>query len=131
MIKKTRTDQLLDAFENFHEENPVVWDLFQQFALAAIERGSKHYSSNAIFERIRWHIEIETEGSNVKLNNNFRAYYARMFHLAKPQYDGFFRNRRLVSDDKAAYDEDIQVSDLSGPNDDETVAARIQEILNA
>lgn len=126
---KTRTDQLLDAFERFHGENPIVWELFQKFTQAVIARGSAHYSSKAIFERIRWHIDIETEGSRVKLNNNFTAYYARMFHLAQPQYDGFFRNRRLVSEDDASYENDIQVADSEGPNEEEGVVDRIRSIL--
>ena len=128
---KKRTDQLLDAFEHYHKENPIVWELFQKFTQAVIARGSTHYSSKAIFERIRWHIDIETRGSGVKLNNNFTAYYARMFHLAQPNYDGFFRNRRLVSEDSTAYPTDIQVPNLDGPGDEETVGLRIRDILAA
>jgi hypothetical protein len=128
---KTRTEQLLDAFERYHKENPIVWELFQKFTQAVIARGSAHYSSKAIFERIRWHIDIETKGGTVKLNNNFTAYYARMFHLAQPKYDGFFRNRRLVSEDSTAYLTDIQVLDLDGPSDEETVGLRIRDILAA
>jgi len=55
--RRTRTDQLLDAFIAFHENHPGVWVLFQRFALDARRAGRKNYSSNAIFERIRWHID--------------------------------------------------------------------------
>ena len=92
---RTRADQILDAFEKFHAKNPEVWKLFLRFSIQAHETGRLHYSSNAIFERIRWHIEIEIKGEEVKLNNNFRAHYARMFHLYRPDINGFFRNRKL------------------------------------
>lgn len=78
---------------NFHEENPAVWDLFQAFTFEAINAGHKHYSAMAIIQRIRWHTGVETKGSRFKINNNHVAYYARMFHVAYPEHDGFFRLR--------------------------------------
>lgn len=128
---RTRADQILAAFETFHANNPDVWPLFQKFALAVIATGRKHYSSNAIFERIRWHVEIETVGDTVKLNDHFRAYYARMFHLAYPEHDGFFRNRRLISEERSAAENDVQVFDLGPPGAETTITEKLQRILNA
>jgi hypothetical protein len=96
-----------------------------------IASGQTNYSSKSIFERIRWHVEIETKSEEVKLNNNFSAYYARLFHLAYPQHRGFFRNRRLVSDDVAAHGTDVQVFDSGPPNEEEAITNRITAILNA
>lgn len=127
---RTRTDQLLDSFSKFHENNPDIWKLFQRFALDVINSGQDRYSANAIFERIRWHVEIDTKGSEVKLSNNHRAYYARLFHLAHPQHDGFFRNRRLRSEDVAAYQEDIEVFHSGPPSEEDTITRRLTEILN-
>ena len=127
--RETRTDQLLNAFAGFHHHNPGVWLLFQRFALDVISSGLTNYSSNAIFERIRWHIEIETKSDEVKLNNNFRAYYARMFHLAYPQSEGFFRNRRLISGDVAAHSNDVQVFNSGPPGEEETITERLAHIL--
>lgn len=127
---KTRTDQLLNAFADFHQSHPSVWRFFQRFALEVISSGRSNYSSNAIFERIRWHMEIESKNDEVKLNNNFRAYYARMFHLAHPDHNGFFRNRRLTSEDVKAYDNDIQVFHSGDPGEESTIIERLTAILN-
>lgn len=73
-------------------ENPKVWELFTRFAEMVKGRGYNHYSSNAIFERIRWEIEIETSGDIFKMNNNYRAYYARKLML-RPDFQKFFEIR--------------------------------------
>jgi hypothetical protein len=127
--KKSRAEQILDAFETFHRNNPVVWTLFKRFSLAANASGRDHYSAKAVFERLRWHIEIETNGGDVKLNNNFTAYYARLFHLAHPNLDGFFRNRTLISDTHEAHQRDRQEF-IDAPAEEENgINARLQIIL--
>ena len=86
-------DTLKRAWWEWHKQNPHVWDLFQKYTFQAINRGYDHYSVNAIFERIRWHTDIETTGDQFKINNNHRAYYARYFHHMHPDYSDFFRTR--------------------------------------
>ena len=88
-------NKLKDKWEKFHSSNPEVWDLFVKFTFQAIESGRSHYSANAIFERIRWHTDIETSGDTFKLSNNHRAYYARHFHEKYPQHEGFFRTKQI------------------------------------
>lgn len=114
-VGKTRADQIFEAFVEFFQANPSVWRLFKQFTFDAINAGRENYSSNAIFERIRWHVDIDinTPGE-LKLNNNFRAYYARLFHLAYPKHSGFFRNRKRTSENVDAYGDDIQ--EFVGPD---------------
>lgn len=94
-------------FDRYDRDNPHIWRLFVKFAFTAINRGYKHYSANGIFERIRWHIDVETNewrpnpddpSMTLKLCNNHRAYYARKFHKTYPQHDGFFRTRELRSE---------------------------------
>jgi hypothetical protein len=94
----TRAEQILKAFIEFHAENPKVWELFKRYARQAINAGRKHHSSKAVFERLRWYFDFETSGQ-VKLNNNFTAYYARLFHAKFPEHDGFFQNRKRISED--------------------------------
>ena len=129
--ERTRADQILDAFEKFHGKNPQVWQLFRRFALNAYQTGRDHYSAKAVFERIRWHIEIETSGGEVKLNNNFTAYYARMFHIYRPDLDGFFRNRKLISESEAAAENDGQVFISKQAGEEKAIQSRLREILNA
>lgn len=80
-------------------EHPTVWELFVRFTHERIRRGFRHYSVNAIFERIRWETDqADVEGkSTFKLNNNYRPFYARRFMRMYPQYDGFFRTRAQTS----------------------------------
>jgi len=85
-------------FLAFHKANPHVWLLFRQFARAAMAR-RKTYSSNAIIERIRWYTDIETHNDDAgfKVNNNHRAYYARMWKAQFPSHADFLRTRKLRS----------------------------------
>lgn len=81
----------------WHKQNPAVWRLFVKFTFEAINAGRSHYSVNAIIERIRWHTQVETVGSEFKISNNHRAYYARYFHKVYPKHNGFFRTKELRS----------------------------------
>jgi hypothetical protein len=126
----SRADQIFSAFASFHSANPAVWILFERFALQLIAAGRENYSSNGIFERIRWHIDTEiTSLGEIRLNNNFRAYYARLFHVAHPQHDGFFRNRKRTSEDRPGSDNDEQefVGPPPGPEPD--LEARLKKLL--
>lgn len=108
-MNETRADQIEAAFRRFHVDNPNVWVLFERFTFEAIAAGMTSYSSAAIFERIRWHVDIETRDADpVKLNNNYRAYYARLFHRRHPGHAGFFRNREQTSKERPAADPDRQ-----------------------
>ena len=51
----------------FHENHPEVWDLFVQFSFQMINRGYKHYSANAIFERIRWEKDAGTNAKRLRV----------------------------------------------------------------
>ena len=55
------SDSLKHKWWEFHKQNPHVYDLFQSFTLDVIARGHKHYSAKAVFERIRWHTDVETK----------------------------------------------------------------------
>jgi len=114
---RTRADQIYEAFKKFHLENPMVWDLFKQYTFMIIERDFNNYGVAAVFERIRWHVEIETRGE-LKLNNNFRAYYSRMFESKFPEHEGFFRKRKRISENQEAHDVDIQQWNFGTPKDE-------------
>ena len=87
-----------DSTWSFHKKNPHVYDLFKRFAFKVIDGGHQHFSSKAIFERIRWETLINTRGSKFKLQNNHTPYYARLFMHDFPQYDGFFRTREIKNE---------------------------------
>ena len=89
---------LKKKFREFHDNNPRVWELLQRFTLEVINKGFKHYSVKAVFERIRWHTDVETSDPEFKLSNNHTAYYSRMFMDKYPEHEGFFRTNRLSGD---------------------------------
>ena len=100
---KTRKEAMRAQVIAFHEKNPDVWKLFVHFTKQMIDKGYEHYSVNAIFERIRWEKDVGGDGVNsFKLNNNYTAFYSRRFMRMYPRYDGFFRTREQISEQRDA-----------------------------
>jgi hypothetical protein len=79
----------------------VVWELFKRFTAEAFLSGLKSYSADAICHRIRWHSDVEVKG-DLKLNNNFTAFFARLYMVKFPDRDGFFNLRQRKSCDRVA-----------------------------
>ncbi len=99
----TRYDELADSVRKFHKKHPMVWTLFQRYTFDRINRGFKHYSAYAIFERVRWETDqAQVDGDEFKLNNNHRPFYARAFMKKYPEHEGFFRTRVQTSKEKTA-----------------------------
>jgi hypothetical protein len=87
---------LFAHFRAFHRENPHVLDLLIRYSLQLRQRGRKRYGIGAVFERVRWHLDVETtEDTGLKLNNNYRAYYARLLMLVRPELRHIFQTRAL------------------------------------
>lgn len=91
--------RLQKAFEKFHAENPHVYALFRKYAIMAKQRGFEHFGAAAVFERLRWHLNFETTGEEFKLNNNYRAFYARKLMREYPEFEDFFRIRKQRSEE--------------------------------
>lgn len=85
------------AFEVYHRENPAVYVLFKRFSFEAIEKGRKHFSAEAVINRIRWETLI-SGNDDFKINNNYKAFYSRLFMKDFPQYSGFFELRKSKAD---------------------------------
>ena len=118
-IEETRADQLETAWRKFHEANPRVWRLYQQFTFDLIRAGHEHGSSDMILHRIRWETAVKVNTSEVvKINNNFSSLYSRLFSQSYPEHGDFFMQRKRISENKPAYDVDVQVHD-GGPRRNE------------
>src|SRR5210317_844892 len=98
-MKLTRQHEIDAEAAVFSSKNPKVNELFVRFTTEIINRGFKNYSVSAVFERIRWETDqADVDGkSTFKLNNNYRAWYARRIMETYPEYDGFFRTRHRLS----------------------------------
>ena len=125
---ESRADQIFRRFCQFHSDNPDIWRLFERFSLELVKSGREHYGIGAVCERIRWHIDVETKGDEVKINNDFRAYYARMFKVTHPQYD-LFSTRRRTSADKPAFDVDLPVYRGSPAGDEATLMEMLRRLV--
>jgi len=86
------SSKLETAFNKFHEENPMVYTLYIRFAREAKSKGYKHFGIASITERVRWEVAINTVGDKFKINNNHRAFYARLLN-ATSEFKDFFRTR--------------------------------------
>ncbi len=95
MRKNTKINELQQAFDEFHAENPEVYYYFRRFAFEAIDNGKEKFSAYAIVHRIRWEIEFETNDPSYKINNNHIAFYARLFIQQFPEHADFFELRAL------------------------------------
>ncbi len=94
-LQPAPVNQLEQEFLEFHGNNPMVYELFKRFAFEAIWRGCRHLSAGLVAERIRWETDVETDGDGFKINNNHRAYYARLFVRDYPEHAEFFRTRTV------------------------------------
>jgi len=92
-VAQANADQFTEAFLNFLPENVHVYDAFEREARRVVARGFKHYSSKTIIEVLRHHSALQEAGSAWKLNNDFTAYWSRLFGLMNPANAGLFEFR--------------------------------------
>lgn len=90
-----------EAFKLYDQQNPTVFVAFKQFAEEWRAAGHSHCGAGMIFERIRWETGIragrELGLPVLKLNNNYRAYYARKLVAEDPEkWRGFFEFREVA-----------------------------------
>jgi hypothetical protein len=128
-IVETRADQIEKAWRVFHENNPLVWRLYEQFTFDLIRAGHEHGSSDMVLHRIRWETALRVNTKEVvRINNNFSSLYSRLFDQNYPQHTGFFLKRKRISEDKPAYDVDIQVHDGGPAGNEARLNHRLTEI---
>lgn len=89
------SQRIYEAFLKFHNANPHVYERLRELALLVKSKGRNKYSINGLFEVLRWEQALTTTGSKFKLNNNFRAWYARMLEQNVPELSNFFELRKI------------------------------------
>ena len=92
----------MGKFRDFHTRNPVVYSTLTALARRARAAGRRELGIACLWERMRWELFVETDtpndGEPFKLNNNFRAFYAREIMQREPDLNGFFRLRESEAD---------------------------------
>jgi len=84
-------------FPAYHKQNPKIYEGFKKYAFEAIAKGREYFSAEAIINRLRWD-SLVAGNDEFKINNNYKAFYSRMFMNENPEYRGFFRTRGSVYD---------------------------------
>jgi hypothetical protein len=88
------------GFERFHAANPSVYK--RLVAHARVWRHAqpgRKLGIGMLFERLRWDLALQTRGEPIKLNNNYRSYYARLIMAQEPDLADIFATRRLRAPD--------------------------------
>lgn len=91
--------EMVKAFWEFYHANPDVYAELLKLCHRLLEKGHKTYGIGSLFEALRWHMAMETTDPFYKLNNNHRAFYARLLMAREPELVDFFRTRASEADD--------------------------------
>jgi len=92
-----RTGTIADRAERFHRRNPNVYRFAVRVARYMKSRGLRQYGIGAVWEVMRFKY-LESFGDVYKLNNNYRAWYARRIMRLEPDLADFFRTRDCPHD---------------------------------
>lgn len=97
---ESRGLSLAEQFKAFHNANPGVYQALRRLALEAVENKWRRGSISLLYERLRWLYAVQTQGSQYKLNNNWRAFYARMLMDNEEQLSDWFdvRTQKAVTE---------------------------------
>lgn len=126
----TRGQQIFNRWKKFHAENPHVWRLFVQYTFEVINTGRTRYSPDAILHRIRWNLEVETTGSDVKINNDLSSIYSRFFSVSYPEHGAFYEQRKRTSEERSAYASDLEVVPFEMPDHEAALIYELTELAH-
>lgn len=86
-------------FEEFDRDHPEVYRALVRLAREWIAAGHGRLGIATLFERLRWewHVAGLTDRAGFKLNNSYRALYARKLMAENTDLDGLFEIRTLTS----------------------------------
>ena len=83
------------AFEQFHRDNPLVYETLVRLATEWRGRGYQRCGIGMLWEVMRWEVSMSTTGDEFKLNNNFRSRYVRKLVGEHPEFGEMFEMREL------------------------------------
>jgi hypothetical protein len=82
-----------ERFVQFHKANPHVYHMLVAKAIALKRRGIDRYGIAAIWEALRYSRAMYSATDDYKLNNNYKAYYARLIMKTVAELEGYFSTR--------------------------------------
>lgn len=84
---------LQERFDLFNAHNPQVLAELERMTAALVDRGRRKVGIAMLFEVMRWNWYMTTDGDDFKLNNSYRAFYARLLMDIHPEWRGVFETR--------------------------------------
>ena len=92
------TDRIELEFKQFHADHPEVYMQLVKLARSWQANGSAKLGIATLFEVLRWNSHINTaKDGGYKLNNNYRALYARLIMKQEPDLTGLFELRERTA----------------------------------
>lgn len=96
-IHENRHKTIQQMFEEFHEQNPWVYDEFVKLTREAKEHGATKVGIGMFAEVVRWKRFKATNdyNSGFKINNSYRSRYVRLIMEREPDLKDIFEIREL------------------------------------
>jgi len=85
--------ELERKFAAFHVANAAIYRHLEERALRETAQGASRLSIAKLAEQLRADGNVETQGDAFKINNSYRALYARLLVHRHPELDGLFELR--------------------------------------
>lgn len=94
-----REDRIEREFKDFHAQYPEVYEQLTRLARTWKSNGTAKLGIATLFEVLRWnsHLNPNKDGG-YKLNNNYRALYARLIMDQEPDLKGLFELRERTAE---------------------------------
>ena len=85
---------MLERALQYDTDNPQVYRQLVVYAFQMLHAKRTRGSIDLLFQRLRWYTTVETQSEDdFKLNDQYRAYYARKLMAEYPELAGFFELR--------------------------------------
>lgn len=95
-VDPANTETIAKKFEEFHAAHPEVYDDLVALCRELRARGYQRFGIATVYEVARWRSMLRVgPEEGFKLNNNHRAYYARLIMEQEPDLAGIFSTRSL------------------------------------
>jgi hypothetical protein len=94
-MARSHFEERVADWMTFHKKNPLLWQYFEEFALEALAKGHTKLSPWLVMNRVRWEVAFHTTEKDFKISNNRISFYSRYFLATHPQFEGFFRVKRM------------------------------------
>lgn len=85
-------------FEEYHAQNPHIYEAFKRFTLEATANGRTRLSARMVVERLRWESMVRAVDGEYKINDHIIPFYARLFVQDFPEHKNLFSMRKAKAD---------------------------------